>query len=77
MAELSECPECGGPLIDAGPTDIRCVNCGATYEELVEILGDEDIELTDEFPGGMREAHELGYHYIEGESGLDVGDFDW
>ncbi len=77
MAQLSDCPECGGPLIDAGGTDIRCVNCGATYEELVEILGDEDIELTDEFPGGMREAHEMGYHYIEGESGRDDGDFDW
>lgn len=30
---MAEMTECGGPVIDAGGSDIRCVNCGWTVED--------------------------------------------
>lgn len=42
MARITECPECGGPLVDGGGDDIRCVNCGLTLEEFSEATDAED-----------------------------------
>ena len=44
MEELSECPECGGPLIVVDPADIRCVNCGATFIDGDSAFDGEDFD---------------------------------
>ncbi|CAB4661642.1 unannotated protein [freshwater metagenome] len=33
MRDGDECPECGGPIIDAGGKDVRCESCGLTLDE--------------------------------------------
>lgn len=73
MVAINQCPSCGGPIIDAGKPDIRCVNCGLTYFEMVDFFGD-DIEVFDEFLGGEDDARELGYGIGEGGEGLES---DW
>lgn len=41
------CPECGGQLVGTG-TDIRCTECGLTYEEMDDMLdGVENPDLYD------------------------------
>jgi len=37
MRDMDECPECGGPIVDGGGDDVRCTQCGATWDE----FGDE------------------------------------
>ncbi len=41
MSNRIECPECGGPLVDGGGDDLRCVECGFTREDFSEI---DDVE---------------------------------
>jgi uncharacterized Zn finger protein (UPF0148 family) len=43
MADLTECPACGGPLVGNG-TDLRCTECGLTRDELQEFDGIDDVE---------------------------------
>lgn len=43
MAELNECPNCGGPLVGTG-ADLRCTECGFTRDELDELDGIDDVE---------------------------------
>lgn len=51
MSERTECPECGGPLVDGGGDDLRCVECGFTREDFSDIddvedpYGDDDEEI--------------------------------
>lgn len=73
MVNLTECPNCGGPIINGGGTDIRCATCGMNYDELIDFLGDE-IEVDEDFVGEEREAVELGYPVDGVEEGLDS---DW
>lgn len=73
MIRISECPHCGGPIMDAGKPDIQCVNCGFTYFEMVDFFGD-DIEVGEPFVGGLDDARELGYGI--GEGGEDLVS-DW
>lgn len=47
MAERTECPECGGPLVGTG-SDIRCTECGLTIDEFESDIDDyEDPEFGD------------------------------
>jgi len=87
VIQLDSCPDCGGPLINAGGggtiiiggnADIRCVNCGMGLEEIVDYLGDdvdflidEEIELTDEFVGEYGDILELGYDGGDGSGAED------
>ncbi len=43
MSEITECPSCGGPVVDAGGLDLRCVNCGATFNDMVEEFETEEM----------------------------------
>lgn len=51
MSERTECPECGGPLVDGGGDDLRCMECGFTREDFSDIddvedpYGDDDDEI--------------------------------
>jgi len=51
VIQLDSCPVCGGPLIDSGDSDIRCINFGKGLKEFVDYLGDEEIVLAEEFVG--------------------------
>ena len=44
MSHRIECPECGGPLVDAGGDDLRCVECGFTRQEFSEDFDDDDLD---------------------------------
>ena len=46
VAELTECPNCGGPLVGSG-ADLRCVECGFTRDEFDDIDDVEDIYNSD------------------------------
>ena len=43
MSEITECPSCGGPVVDAGSLDLRCVNCGATFNDMVVEFETEEM----------------------------------
>jgi Zn-finger nucleic acid-binding protein len=43
MSEITECPSCGGTVIDAGGLDVICTNCGATFRDLIEEFETEDM----------------------------------
>lgn len=43
MSRRTECPECGGPIVDGGGDDVRCVECGLTYDEFSEVADEEDF----------------------------------
>ena len=43
MSEITECPSCGGPVVDAGGLDVRCVNCGAVFQDMVEYAESEEM----------------------------------
>ena len=43
MSEITECPSCGGPVVDAGGLDLRCVNCGATFTDMVVEFETEEM----------------------------------
>lgn len=73
MVELTDCPNCGGPIINGGGIDIRCAACGMTYLELVDYF-DDDVELAEEFVGEEAEAIELGYLDNDGVEGFES---DW
>lgn len=48
MADLTECPNCGGPLVGTGE-DTRCTECGFTQEEFDDIDDVEDLYDSDDF----------------------------
>lgn len=48
MAELNECPNCGGPLVGTG-ADLRCTECGSTRDEFDGIDDVEDLYDSDDF----------------------------
>lgn len=49
MMEVTECPECGGPIVDGTNGDVHCVECGLAWDET-----DEDDEIDDyEDPFGI------------------------
>lgn len=43
MSEITECPSCGGPVVDAGGLDVRCINCGFTFQDMFEIDDSEEM----------------------------------
>lgn len=63
MRDIIECPECGGPVVNGGGDDIRCTECGLTWDEFVDVADDlvllngDDILLDDE----MGDRGEDGY----------------
>jgi hypothetical protein len=40
MSEYQLCPECEGPVVGFGD-DTRCTQCGLTYLEMDEIIGED------------------------------------
>ena len=48
MAEMNECPNCGGPLVGTGE-DLRCTECGCTRDEFDDIDDVEDLYDSDEY----------------------------
>jgi len=48
VAELTECPNCGGLLVGSG-ADLRCVECGFTRDEFDDIDDVEDLYDSDDF----------------------------
>ena len=49
MMEMTECPECGGPIVDGTNGDVRCVECGLTWDEMDDIDDVEDPFGIDDF----------------------------
>jgi hypothetical protein len=43
MSDIEFCPECEAPVIGFGD-DIRCTNCGMTYGDMVDIIGDDFLD---------------------------------
>lgn len=43
MSEITECPSCGGTVIDAGGLDLVCTNCGATFNDMVVEFETEEM----------------------------------
>jgi hypothetical protein len=43
MSDIEFCPECEAPVIGFG-NDIRCTNCGMTYSEMVDVIGDDFLD---------------------------------
>ena len=64
MRNSVECPECGGPVINGGGDDIRCLSCGLTWDEYVDtaddlaILDGDDELLDDELADGDGEGYD-------------------
>ena len=48
MSDLTECPNCGGPLVGTG-ADLRCTECGFTRDEFEDIDDVEDLYDSDDF----------------------------
>ena len=48
MAEMTECPNCGGPLVGTRE-DLRCTECGFTRDEFDDIDDVEDLYDSDEY----------------------------
>ena len=47
MAELTECPNCGGPLVGSG-ADLRCTECGFSGDDFDDIDDVEDLYNSDD-----------------------------
>lgn len=64
MRDMIECPECGGPIVNGGGDDIRCTQCGLTWDEFVDVADDlelldgDDILLDDELVDGESEGYD-------------------
>ena len=43
MSDIEFCPECEAPVIGFGD-DIRCTNCGMTYGDMVDVIGDDFLD---------------------------------
>lgn len=43
MPDISQCPSCGGPTVDAGGLDVICLNCGSTFQDMVEAGESEEM----------------------------------
>lgn len=47
MADLTECPNCGGPLVGSG-SDLRCTECGFSCDDFDDIDDVEDLYDSDD-----------------------------
>lgn len=72
MSDIEFCPECEAPVIGFGD-DIRCTNCGMTYGDMVDIIGDDFLDGL----GGDDEvqADEMD-ELADNDSDADLGDSD-
>ena len=43
MSDIEFCPECEAPVIGFG-NDIRCISCGLTYREMVDLIDDDFLD---------------------------------
>ena len=70
MSDIEFCPECEAPVIGFGD-DIRCTNCGMTYGDMVDIIGDDFLDGL----GGDDEvqADEMD-ELADNDSDADLGD---
>ena len=68
MRDMIECPECGGPIVNGGGDDIRCTQCGLTWDEFVDVA--DDLELLNRMD--VLVADELGDGDLE-----DFDSSDW
>ncbi|MEY4391798.1 MAG: hypothetical protein RLZZ544_507 [Actinomycetota bacterium] len=73
MAEIDFCPECGAPVVGDGSSQM-CTSCGLMYDEMEELLDDDELQEDDEIDAddGLREDDE----YELGEDSDGDGD-DW
>ena len=70
MSDIEFCPECEAPVIGFGD-DIRCTNCGMTFGEMVDVIGDDFLDGL----GGDDEvqADEMD-ELADNDSDADLGD---
>lgn len=53
MTDTESCPDCGGPILNSGGTEVRCLNCGLDFGEFVDLVDNErdPVDETDNEDG--------------------------
>lgn len=73
MPEIEFCPDCGSPVVGTGTAQM-CTGCGFTYDEMLDLLDEDEMQEDDEIDPDDGTTDGLNGDFGEGTEEFDG---DW